>query len=354
MPEKSSPFISRPPLISVLMSVYNGADYLEEAVESVLNQDLREIEIILIDDGSTDRSPELLEAFAASDPRVLVDILPENQGIAEALNHGLRHARAPLIARMDADDVALPKRLSTQLAYLDAHPETVICGTGLETIDAAGQSMRSTYRVRDDFCTRWLLRFFPVIPHPTFLFRREPMAGTPIFYDREFETAEDYDFMCRIVAHGQAVCLPDILLKYRVHPKSVTNSKFRHQNQVAKRVAEAYQAAVLPPHLFDDLAPLRRLFFDLPPDGTAELPGAIEGSLRGLSYDRAATPDRSRWLERQWAQHLTWCCSRGKVGKTALMKGLMGRGRGLLAPMAMRFAETKRILPQRMRSDPVL
>jgi glycosyltransferase involved in cell wall biosynthesis len=122
------------PAISVAMSVYNGERFLAEAIESVLGQTFADLEFLIVDDGSTDGSRAMIEAYAAKDARIR-PILRENRGLIASLNQMLDEARAPLVARMDADDVCLPERLAQQVAFLDAHPDYGVLGCWTVDID---------------------------------------------------------------------------------------------------------------------------------------------------------------------------------------------------------------------------
>ena len=126
------------PAVSILMPVYNAQRYLASAVQSVLDQTFSDFEFIIINDGSTDRSEAILQEFASKDPRVKIVSRP-NTGLTRALNEALSLARAPLIARMDADDLSLPRRLELQVARFGADHDLVLLGGAYELIDAAGR-----------------------------------------------------------------------------------------------------------------------------------------------------------------------------------------------------------------------
>jgi glycosyltransferase involved in cell wall biosynthesis len=142
------------PQVSVLIAVYNGLPYLEAALRSIMDQTLREIEIIVVDDASTDDTPAVLARLATEDPRIRVETLTENLRLPGALNRGLELVRAPLVARMDADDIADPKRLAVQKRFMDAHPDIILCGTSIRQIDAGGTYIRTSQRPRDAVCCR--------------------------------------------------------------------------------------------------------------------------------------------------------------------------------------------------------
>lgn len=126
---------SQSPALSVVMSVYNGSAYLEVAVRSILTQTFQDFEFIIVDDCSSDDTPEILEKLASADPRIRILRLEQNRQIAGALNAGLELARAPLIARMDADDISYPTRLMRQMAIMDEDPDLVLLGTSIRHVD---------------------------------------------------------------------------------------------------------------------------------------------------------------------------------------------------------------------------
>lgn len=127
------------PRVTVLMPVFNRERFVDEAIESVIAQDFADFELVIVDDGSTDRTPELLRAWAQRDARIVVVTSPENQGIPAALNAGLRHARASYVARLDSDDVMMPRRLAAQAEVLDREPEVVLVSCAYETMDREGK-----------------------------------------------------------------------------------------------------------------------------------------------------------------------------------------------------------------------
>ena len=133
-PEMSSP------IVSVVMSVLNGERFLREAVESILDQSLREFEFIIINDGSTDFSGSILDSYQHKDPRLRV-VHQENMGLVESLNRGCGLARGKYIARMDADDIAIQDRLRWQADFMETHPEVGVVGGAVEVIDTTGRSL---------------------------------------------------------------------------------------------------------------------------------------------------------------------------------------------------------------------
>jgi len=137
------------PAISVVMSVFNGQAFLSEAIESILGQTLRDFEFLVVDDGSTDRTAEILAGYASRDGRMRV-LRHENKGRAVSLNIGMTLATGDYIARMDADDVAMPCRLQEQFAFMQRHPEVGLLGGAVDLIRATGHVIKTAQPPRED------------------------------------------------------------------------------------------------------------------------------------------------------------------------------------------------------------
>jgi glycosyltransferase involved in cell wall biosynthesis len=129
------------PLASIIIPVYNGGAFLAPTIESCLNQDQKNIEIIIVDDGSTDRTPKIIEHYQAKDSRIVSCRLPENRGRSEARNYGIYEAKSPILLMMDADDIATPNRVSDTLKFFKKNPGTSICYGQFSVIDAYGKIM---------------------------------------------------------------------------------------------------------------------------------------------------------------------------------------------------------------------
>ena len=220
------------PSISVVMSAYNAECYLREAVASVLAQTYTDFEFIIINDGSTDRTGEILASF--SDPRIRL-LEQENKGLAVALNRGLREARAPLIARMDADDTCRPDRLEREIAVLRSLPEVDMVTARVQHMDADGHLLESshpprfpdeleldpvdglleTYRFRGNVLAAML--DVNLMSHPTILGKRRVFIENGE-YDETFHRAQDYDLWLRLVSSGcQFAYIDEPLCFYRTH-----------------------------------------------------------------------------------------------------------------------------------------
>lgn len=211
------------PRVSVILPVYNGEDYLQEAVDSILGQDFDDFELIAIDDGSRDGSGALLDRL--TDPRVRV-VHQENRGLALTLNRGIELARGEYIARQDADDVSRPDRLSRQVAYLDAHPACALLGSW-STIRADRQDTTRGHRHPcDNGEVQIRLLFDSFFVHSSVMMRRAALAVSgPYPTDPERNPPEDFDLWLRLARDHQVANLAEPLLVYREVAGSITRTK---------------------------------------------------------------------------------------------------------------------------------
>ena len=208
------------PKISVLLPIYNAARYLREAVESLRTQTHADFEIVAVDDGSTDESAEILRTVARTEPRLQVESRP-NTGIVGALNDGLALARGEFIARMDADDVSLPRRFSAQLDFLAQHPDCVALGSDVEFTDPEGRPLSRRRPAQDhaEILRQLLDGNGGALVHPSVMFRRAAVERIGGY--REHYSLEDLDIYLRLTEHGTLANLPDVLLRYRQHLGSI-------------------------------------------------------------------------------------------------------------------------------------
>jgi len=215
------------PIVSVVMSVFNGERFLREAVESILNQSFRELEFIVIDDGSTDGSASILDSYQNSDSRMKVHH-KEHGGLIESLNRGCRLAQGKYIARMDADDVAIKDRLTRQLDFMETHPQVGALGGAVEWIDAMGKSLGTHRYPAEDREIKATLLQGCALWHPTVLLRREVFAWAGGYRSMVVD-GEDYDLWLRIAERHQLANLDAVVLKYRIHPYQVSMRKGEQQ-----------------------------------------------------------------------------------------------------------------------------
>ena len=227
------------PLVSVLMPAFNAARYVAEAVESILNQTYSNFEFLIVDDGSTDDTPRILGRYADRDPRVHLVSRP-NTGLVVALNEMLARARGEFIARMDADDIALPERFERQLAYLASHPECVMIGSRVFIIDPDGSpiTVMGDALTHEEIDRAFMNGRGQMVYHPSVMIRKRALIEVGP-YRREFETAEDLDLFLRLAEIGRIENLPEPLLKYREHAGKVGHVRAIKQNEMVRHVLEA-------------------------------------------------------------------------------------------------------------------
>jgi glycosyltransferase involved in cell wall biosynthesis len=204
------------PAISVLIPVWHAVRFLPAALDSVLAQTFADFEVIAIDDGTRDGSAEVLAAFAARDRRIRV-VRQENQGIVATLNRALGLARAPLVARMDHDDVSRPDRFAKQIAYLQRHPEVSAVSGAMDVIDQDGTYLRTQAFPTLAAAVEIELLYRNCVCHPAVMARTEALRQVG-GYRKNAQLAEDYDLWLRLSEVGQIANLPDVLLSYRLHP----------------------------------------------------------------------------------------------------------------------------------------
>jgi len=224
----------RTPSISVVMAVYNGERWLAETLASLAGQTFDDFEIVAIDDGSTDGSAAILAEASARDTRYRI-ITQSNHGLVASLNRGLAEARAPLVARIDADDIAEPERFARQLAFLGAHPEVAALGSAIRIIDADGRFLRlQSYPCGPEAMAKAMLRGC-ALAHPAVMMRRDAVLAAG-GYREAFRHAEDYDLWLRLGERHELDNLPEPLLRYRQHGGSVS-FQYRQQQALATYVA---------------------------------------------------------------------------------------------------------------------
>jgi glycosyltransferase involved in cell wall biosynthesis len=241
---------------SVVLPVRNGMPYLVASVQSVLSQTLERFELLVVDDGSTDETPQYVRSLA--DPRVRY-MQTTHSGLVGALNTGVRAARASWIARIDADDLAMPDRLERQWSWLQTHGEQVLLGCGFDLIDEQGQRLKSALNVVSDAAARWAMLFFNPFPHPGAVFRRD-VAQQCGGYRNEVPVAQDFDLWTRMADHGQIGNHPDTLCHKRSTSQSITTTANARQHHFAEQVLRRYAATYVPQVDSNDLVELRRWY----------------------------------------------------------------------------------------------
>jgi Glycosyl transferase family 2 len=262
------------PAISVAMSVYNSAQFLAPAIESILEQTFTDFEFLILNDGSSDESADIVESYARKDARVR-PIHRENKGLIVSLNQLLQEAQAPLIARMDGDDIAKPERFAKQVAFLTANPDHGVLGTWTEDMDESGNSFHLTGAdhptTNADF--QAVVGERSPLCHPSVIMRRD-LALSVGGYHAAFRHCEDYDLWLRLASKTKICSLPERLVRYRHSPNQVSNKHVVEQQvgvAVARLALRARRAGRADPteHL-SALPPMEEL------DRLFDRPGATE------------------------------------------------------------------------------
>lgn len=220
--------------VSVIIPVYNGARFVSVAIGSIIAQSFSDWELLLIDDGSTDQSREILNTF--SDSRIKIYYNETNQGLAAVRNRGIALAQGRYIAWLDQDDIAAPARLEKQFSFLENNPEYIFCGSFMQTIGSANQSW--TYPESNDEI-QISMQFFNCLPNPAGFFRIQEVRDNNIRYRALFAPAEDYHFLSRLLKFGKACNIPEYLVYYRLHGEQASTLKSERQRRAACRVAAA-------------------------------------------------------------------------------------------------------------------
>lgn len=221
-------------LVTVLIPVYNGAMYLREAVESILNQTYRNFELLIIDDGSTDNSEEVILSF--NDPRIRYLSNSINQGLINTLNLGLRSAKGKYIARMDQDDISLPNRIEKQVDFLENNSEIGLVGTAFQII--GDEKYHAYYSDHDHIKLAFV--FYNSISHPTVMLRSEICKEHSLFYHKEYIHAEDYKMWIDFVLKTKIANIPEVLIKYRKHDTQICNVYSVPQQSMTIQIQKEY------------------------------------------------------------------------------------------------------------------
>lgn len=215
------------PKVSVLMSAMNAQAYIKKSAESILDQTYGDIELIIIDDGSTDNTWEVICELVEMDPRVVPIRNPENLGASSALNKGLSLAKGEYITRQDADDISAPRRLETQVNFLDHHPDTDVVGTAVLLITGEGKPIKTafTFETSEEIHDQLLDQM--CLCGPTLLFRRKTTESIGFKYNERLSGSEDYDFCLRMSEVTRITNISEPLYFYRQHDEA-TSCKKRH------------------------------------------------------------------------------------------------------------------------------
>lgn len=234
----------RTPRVSVLMSAYNSEKYIAAAIESILTQTFTDFEFVIINDGSTDRTPEIVAEYAARDKRIKFIDNKKNAGLIAALNQGLEFCHGEYIARMDSDDISLPTRFAKQVKYMNQHPECGVCGAWIKKF---GRGVKS-----DEFFkyqSRMKLLDFLIygcqVAQPCTMIRKSILDKYNIKYNPDYKYSEDYAFWVQVCKHAEIHNLQEVLLNYRWHDGNVSVTHKKTQLECAERIRKSILSELL-------------------------------------------------------------------------------------------------------------
>ena len=214
-------------LVSVVIPCYNAEKYLVESIDSIINQSYTNLEIICIDDCSTDNTLNLLNIIAEKDSRLVILHNSENLKISKTLNRGIEYAHGAYIARMDADDISLPTRIEKQVDFLERNPHIDICGTSCEIIDINKNVIGKLYYLLNSEEIKAMLLFESGFAHPTVMFRKRIYEVIGGYSDSM--PIEDFEYWIRIAKNNAMANLPHILLLYRWHGNNVSITQYKYR-----------------------------------------------------------------------------------------------------------------------------
>ncbi len=291
------------PMVSVLMSVYNGERYLRESVESILNQTFADFEFLIIDDGSTDGSKDIIESY--SDPRIQLVHNERNIGLTRSLNKGLRLARGEYIARQDSDDVSLPERLTVQTGYLEQHTREGLLGSAYYVVNAQGKREAVHRPPETDTELRWQMLFHNAFSHTSVILRRDLLDKAHLFYDETLPYSQDYEFWNRVLKYTCATNLKIPLVAWRKSDEAISTTCHEEQQRIATAIS-AKQINRLFRHTslaLADVATLREWYYRLPERLTKQdmvLCRVVLEILNAFEKSHNVDPDIVRSLRRRW------------------------------------------------------
>lgn len=218
------------PLVSVIIPCYNAEKYVEQAVRSIMNQTYKNLEILITDDCSTDSSFEILQKLAEEDARIKLFKNEQNQKIVRTLNALVERANGKYIARMDADDISLPKRIEKQVSFMEKHIDYAICGTKIYYIDENNRYLRIPPMPISNEDIQIYKKYACPFYHPSVFAKKEILMKYP--YDENFLCAEDYELWLRMLSNFKGYNLKNKLVKYRIVKTSISNDSKSHIRQI--------------------------------------------------------------------------------------------------------------------------
>ena len=265
--------------LSVIMPVYNDEEFLSQAIESILQQSYSDYEFIIINDGSTDRSGEIIHSFAQQDDRILVMTNSQNIGVTKSANMGIGMASGEYIARMDADDISLPDRFEKQIEFLDRHKDVWVLGGQIELVNEKGESCGSIDCSTDEKVLRWMaVSNGAIVFHPTTMFRKEKinLVGN---YPEDCRLAQDSALWRELymVENFPLQNLGEVVLAYRIHNNNISRVYRKEQVETVIKYQALFYESML-----DEKVPLKYIETINFPSRTRYTPLEAIGSIQLL------------------------------------------------------------------------
>jgi Glycosyl transferase family 2 len=293
-----------PPLVTVLMAVHNGEPFVRQSLQSVLAQTYNEFELLVIDDASTDTTPEIVRRLG--DNRVRLIRNERNLGQVPSLNRGLREAQGEYVARLDADDICLSERLARQVAVLESNPAVCLVGSWIQAVDERGRELGRLQRTLTDYVDflyhTLIMRVY--ISHPASMYRRAPVLALG-GYDETKGPAEDKDLWRKLaLERHDARIVPEILLRYRVHDEQLSKTQASYQQWIDAESQDHFLAQLAPSVL---VTPARKLLAGAPEawsDDPSEALRGIELILDGAHRRLRLAEPEAAWLEKRVLERL--------------------------------------------------
>lgn len=229
-------------LISVIMSVYNGEKYLRDAIESILCQTYKKFEFIVINDGSTDKTLEILEFYSRKDNRIKIINNKINKGLIYSLNKGISLAKGKYIARMDADDISEKNRLEEQLKYLEKNKSVAMCSTYIKIFKNSLKQITKVFKTDTEYeRIKVKLLFRNYIAHPTIMIRKDIVEKYKLKYESEDKGMEDYGLWLKLIKKEEIVTIPQPLLKYRFLSNSISSKVLKNPREYKVILKKIYR-----------------------------------------------------------------------------------------------------------------
>lgn len=296
------------PLVTVLMPVYNAEAYLHLAIRSILDQSLKDFRFLIINDGSSDRSGEIIQSFADKDDRITY-VNRENKGLSFSLNEGVALSTTPYIARMDADDVSLPLRLEKQLAFMEQDPKLDVLGTQAITIDENGREIDKGLLPLSDGQIKWSMFFKTSLAHPSVMIRMSVFDRVGLYKvdTRKEKIPEDYELWTRGIDELKFANLEEYLLRYRQVSTSLSHDGNAYFKEATLKISQAYMQKIAGKKLSTDQ--VARLIREVPgEESTLDIEERLSYLIklyRGFTQQYTMKAQDVNWVKNNFIQRLS-------------------------------------------------